>query len=98
MFIKIHRAYREVVAVCDSEIVGKHFEEGRAVLDLRENFYKGEEKKHEELIEIFKDLAMEDATFNIVGKNSIECALEAGIISKEGVRRVQGVPFALVLL
>ena len=98
MFIKIHKAYREVVAICDSEILGKKFEEGIKVLDLRENFYKGEEKNEEEMIEIMKDLAMEDATFNIAGEKTVDCALKAGIISKEGIKKVQGVPFALVLL
>ena len=98
MFVKIHKAYREIVAVCDSDILGKQFEEGIKILDVRENFYKGEEKEKEELVEFLKDMAMEDATFNIVGKDSVNCALEAGIISQEGVRNVQGIPFALVLL
>lgn len=98
MLIKIHKAYREVVAVCDIELIGRHFEEGAAVLDLKENFYKGEEKTEPEMLEILSDLAKEDATFNIVGKKSIDCALNAGIISEEGVKTVQGIPFALVLL
>ncbi len=98
MLIKIHKAYRDVVAVCDSELLGKSFEEGIKVLHVRENFYNGEEKTAEELVELLKDLAMEDSTFNIVGKNSVDCALKAGIISKEGVKRFQGIPFALVLL
>jgi len=98
MLIKIHKAYRDVVAVCDSELPGKHFEEGIKQLDIRENFYKGEEKSADELIELLKDLAMEDSTFNIVGKNSVQAALKANIISKEGIKTIQGIPFALVLL
>ncbi len=98
MLIKIHKAYRDIVAVCDSELLGKSFEEGIKVLNIRENFYNGEEKTAKELVEIFKDLAMEDSTFNIVGENSVSCALKAGIISKQGIKKVQGIPFALVLL
>lgn len=98
MLIKIHRAYREVVAVCDKEIVGKRFEEENKVLDLKENFYKGEEKSENEMIEILEDLAKEDATFNIAGNKAVNCALKAGIISEEGIKRVSGIPFALVLL
>jgi len=98
MFIKIHKAYRQVVDVCDSDILGKKFEEGIKVLDIRENFYKGEEKPEAEVVELMRDLAMEDVTFNIVGQNSVSCALKAGIISKEGIKTVQGIPFALVLL
>ncbi|MBU3913519.1 MAG: DUF424 domain-containing protein [Nanoarchaeota archaeon] len=98
MLIKVHKAYRDVVAVCDSELTNKKFEQGIAQLDIRENFYKGEEKTAEELIEILKDMAKEDATFNIIGSDSVNCALKAGIISEEGIKQVQDVPFALVLL
>ena len=41
---------------------------------------------------------VDDATFNIIGENSIRAALETGMISKEEVGKVQGIPFALVLL
>ena len=40
----------------------------------------------------------EDATFNIVGEESIKIALKIGIINKNGIKEIQGVPFALVLL
>lgn len=98
MLVKIHKAYRDVVAVCDTELIGKKFEEGIKQLDIRENFYNGEEKSKDELIELLQDLATEDSTFNIVGEKSVQVALEAGIIAEEGVRRIQGIPFALVLL
>jgi hypothetical protein len=96
--IKIHKAYRIVAAICDSDILGKKFEEGIKQLDIRENFYKGDEKSEQEIIELMTDLAMEDATFNIAGKQSCECALKAGIICKEGIKTIQNIPYALVLL
>lgn len=40
----------------------------------------------------------EDATFNIVGKESIEAALEARIISKAGIFLIDNVPIALGLM
>jgi uncharacterized protein len=98
MFIKVHKAYRVVVAVCDSDILGKTFEEGISILDVRESFYKGEEKERDEMIELMRDLAMEDATFSIAGKDSVQAALDARIIAEEGVRTIAGVPFALSLL
>ncbi len=98
MLLKIHKSYRGVVAVCDSELLGKKFEEGQKILEVRESFYNGEEIKEKKMIELMSDLAKEDATFNIIGKNSVNAALKAGIISKKGIKKVQGVPFALVLL
>lgn len=55
-------------------------------------------KNEKELIELMQDYAKEDASFNIIGKNSVSCALKAGIISKSGILKVQGIPYALVLM
>jgi hypothetical protein len=91
-------SYRNVVAVCDSELLGKWFEEGKFQLDIKESFYKGEEVEEEEAIRIMKKMSREDATFNIVGRVSVSLALKAGIILEEGIGKIKGIPFALVLL
>ena len=98
IIINVISSYRDVVAVCDSELLGKRFEEGKFQLDVKESFYKGEEVDEERAIQIKKRMSGEDATFNIVGKNSIDIALKAGIIIEEGIGEIQGVPFALVLI
>jgi hypothetical protein len=98
MFVNIIKSYRDVVAVCDKELIRKKFEEGKYQLDVKENFYSGKECSEKEVIEIIKDMQKEDATFNIVGKKSVNAALKSGIILKEGIKEIQGVPFALVLL
>jgi len=98
MLVKIHKSYRQIVAICDSELLGETYEEGNRILEIRESFFNGEEKSEEEIIELMKDLATEDATFNIVGENSIKAALKAGIIDKKGIKKVKGIPFALVLM
>ena len=98
MQVRIIKSYRDVVSVCDSELLGKKFEEEKFQLDVKENFFKGDEMSEERAIEIMKDMAKEDATFNIIGEQSVNTAIKAGIISKEGIRKVQGVPFAFVLV
>ena len=98
MFVNVIKTYRDVVAICDSELLGKKFEQGGFQIDVKENFYKGEEVSEKEAIEIMRDMAKEDATFNIVGEQSINAALKAKIISKEGIKKIQDIPFALVLL
>jgi len=98
LFIKIHKSYRDVIAICDSEIVGKKFEEGRFQLDIKENFYKGEEINEEKAINIIQRMSKEDATFNIVGDKSVNAAVKAGIVEKRGIKKIKGIPFALVLL
>ena len=97
MFVKIHKSYRNVVAICDSELIGKKFEDEKFQLDVKENFYMGDKVSEKEAIEIMGDMIKEDATFNIIGKRSTGAALTAEIISEEQVREIAGIPFAMVL-
>ena len=98
MFINIIKSCRDVAAVCDNDLVGKYFEDGEMQLDVKEDFYKGEEVNYEKAVEIISNMAHEDATFNIVGEEAIRASIEAGIISEEDVKEIQGVPFCLVLM
>ena len=97
MLIKIHKTYRDVVAICDSNLIGKKFEQDKFQLDVKESFYKGEETTSEKAIELMQKLSEQDSTFNIVGENSVNTALKAGIISKSGIKKIQDIPFALIL-
>jgi len=97
MFVKVHKSYRNVVAVCDSNLVGKTFEEGNFQIEVKESFFKGEEIQESGAIFIMKKMSIEDATFNIVGEKAVNAAIKAEIISEESVGEIQGIPFALVL-
>ncbi|MEM3405743.1 MAG: DUF424 family protein [Candidatus Pacearchaeota archaeon] len=98
MLVKIHKSYRNVVSICDSDLLGKKFQEGKIILDVKEVFFKGKEINEEELIDIINKMKKEDATFNIVGEKSVNIALKCGLIDKEGIKYCQEIPFALVLL
>jgi hypothetical protein len=98
MLVKIHEAYRKVVAVCDSEILGKKFVQGNMQLDLNPDFYGGKKFNEEQIASMLQELREDDATFNIVGKKSVNAALKAGIIDKEGISKIQGIPFTLSLI
>ncbi|MFZ1970623.1 MAG: DUF424 family protein [Candidatus Nanoarchaeia archaeon] len=98
MLVKVIKSYRDTVAICDSELVGKKFEEGKFQLDVKESFYKGEELSEEQVSIILTRMMREDATFNIVGRKAVALALRHGIILEEGIKEIQGVPFAMVLL
>lgn len=98
MFVNVIKSYRDVVAVCDKELLGKKFEEGKFQLDVKESFFKGKESSKEEVAEIMRDMKLEDSTFNIIGEKSIQTALEAGIVTKEGIGKIANIPFALVLV
>lgn len=98
LLFKIHESYRWVVSLCDKDLYGRKLKEGVKALDLTGPFFKGEEMDETQVKEEITRLTKEDATFNIVGHRSVKIALELGIVESEGVLKVEGVPFALVLL
>ena len=98
MYIKIHKSYRNVVALCDARLIGKKFEEGKRQLDLRESFYKDKKVTEKEAVKLLQQQANDDATFNIVGKKSVQAAIDAGLITKNSVHKIQNIPFALILI
>jgi len=97
MWIKIHKSYRKTIAICDESLLGKKFEEGIKQLDVRESYFNGQKMDKPELIQLIVREAKEDSTFNIVGKESLKAAMEAGLIEKNSWKKVQGIPFVLVL-
>ena len=44
MLVKIHKSYRDVVAICDSRLLGNKFEQGNMQIDLTGEFFNGDEK------------------------------------------------------
>ncbi|MBI2664793.1 DUF424 domain-containing protein [Candidatus Woesearchaeota archaeon] len=81
---------KKIVAACDSDLLGKKFEEGDLQLDLTGEFYKGQEVNEQQLTEILKGAF----TANFVGREAVEFAIKKGIIQKEKVLTVAGIPNA----
>lgn len=98
MLVKIHKSYRNVIAICDPELLGKKFEEGNMQIDLTGEFFNGEEINESEVLKLIEDEKTEDATFNIVGEKAVKLALKTGIIEKQGIKEIKGIPIALTLL
>ena len=91
MYVKIHSTGdRQVIAVCDEDLIGKTLKEKDREFKITERFYKGEKKTEDEVIIILKDAN----NINIVGENSIQAALKAGVITKDNLITIQGIPHA----
>ncbi|MEW5759585.1 MAG: DUF424 family protein [Candidatus Thermoplasmatota archaeon] len=93
--MKIHRAGVDImVAACDASILGKVFEEGELRIEVSENFYDGMRVDKNEFIETVKSSTIA----NLVGKNVIKYALEAGIINKGDIIEIKGIPHAQIVV
>lgn len=93
IYVKIHKGQEKiVVSVCDKDLVGKKFSEGKLCLNVKKDFYKGEIVDEEKLKEILKNAI----NLNIVGKESIEFALKEKVIDKNSIMKIKEVPHAQV--
>ncbi|MHC1585575.1 MAG: DUF424 domain-containing protein [Candidatus Syntropharchaeia archaeon] len=95
MYLKKYVTQSErMIAVCDRELIGKKYREGDLVLDITEDFYKGEIVGEEEVVK-----ELEKATIaNLVGEKAVGCAVKHGFIDKKNVLFIGGVPHAQMVV
>lgn len=95
MIVKLHKnpEGKNIISICDKEVLGKKFNEKKFQLDLSSNFYKGEEKTEDEVRKIVKEAYV----LNIVGEKSVGFCLEEGWISKDKVNKIKNIPYAMCL-
>lgn len=79
-----------IAAVCDRELLGKKFKQGKAVLDLKKHagFYSGKELSEGEAVELIR----ESRNLNLVGVKAVAAARKALKVGACSVKRVKGVP------
>ena len=97
MFVlKLHKAKdgRVLAAVCDEELLGQKFEEGRKQLDLSGDFYKGEKKSGQEIGDVVRNA---DFVY-LAGERSVNLGIQEGIIDPGHVLKIAGVPHAQAVI
>ena len=95
MLVKVHKKEsRTIVAVCDKQLLGQVLEENGKQLDLRGDFYKGEERDIQEI----GDLMRNADGVNLVGKEAVALGLQEGVIEKENIATIKGIPHAQAVL
>jgi hypothetical protein len=89
-----HHGRDTLVAVCDSEILGKTLEGGRVPFQVSERFYGGTPCDLAEALE-----AMSKATIcNIVGKRIVEAAIRNHLVQRSAVIYIGDVPHAQIVI
>jgi len=91
VFMKIHRAQGEMlVAMCDRDVLGKTFREGEFNLKVNEGFYKGTLIGIDDCEPFLKEATIA----NLVGKDCVSKAISLGLVERDKVIVVAGVPHA----
>jgi len=82
-----------LIGACDEKLIGKKFEEGKFQLDVKKDFYDGERITSDVLKKF-----LEDATIaNLVGEETVKCAIESGLVDPDSVIKIKGIPHAQVV-
>jgi hypothetical protein len=94
LYLKVYKIDNEVlVAVCDEKYLGKEFSEGNAQLKVSEKFYGQTPASCTEVA-----AALQEATIaNLVGEESVACAIGAGVIESGNVIFIADVPHAQMI-
>lgn len=94
--LKIHTdSGKTLCAICDSDILGKVFEENDRILDVDEDFFGGERMPLEKINDISG--AVKNAhTSNIIGNRIIAELLKSGALKESGVKEISGVKYAMI--
>ena len=83
-----------MIAACNCDLLGKTFKDGKLVLDISKEFYGGEKVAAEAAIDMLRVATVA----NLVGEDAIRCGIAAGLIHKECVIMIGGIPHAQFVL
>lgn len=80
------------VNICEKELLGKEFRDGKVILSVNKEFYDGDEVD----LEYAFSLVNEATVVSIVGNSLVEEAIRRGLVHKDSVLEVKGVKFAQI--
>ncbi|MFH1669950.1 MAG: DUF424 family protein [Candidatus Woesearchaeota archaeon] len=89
MIAKVHKTPNGMIlALCDTEILGKTFEEGKLQLNLDSQFYNGEEISDEEVEKLLKIVYI----VNAVGELAVGLLIKKGLVPEELILKIAEIP------
>ena len=78
--------------ICDADLLGKNVSQNELTVTISKSYYGDQIIEEDEA----KKLLQNSSIINMVGKNTISLSLKLGIGSKNGVKKISGVPFLIV--
>ncbi|KKK42585.1 hypothetical protein LCGC14_0385500 [marine sediment metagenome] len=93
--LKVHiRDDCETVACCDEELLNQVFKEEGLRIEISNNYFGGKLISLEKAIDILKGASF----FNIVGERITRKAIDCNLLSREGIRLINGIPMAMKMM
>ncbi len=94
VYVNLKKVGRNVLlAVCDSDLLGKTLRQGTIVFHVKDEFYNGGKVGVEEAVNMIANSTI----VNMVGKHCVGRAIEKGYVHPEAVLNIEGVPHAQIV-
>jgi uncharacterized protein len=92
--IKIYQQGEDlVIGACDEQLLGKKFRDGKLQIDVAKHFYDGERIDKKALEKFLLDATIA----NLVGKETVKCAVDIGLVDPDRIIKIKGVPHAQIV-
>jgi hypothetical protein len=82
-----------LVSVCDADVMGETFENGKVSLTVDEDFYDGETADEEAVVQSLSRCSVA----NLVGTRAVGLAIDHGFVDEENVLDFEGTRHAQLL-
>ncbi len=91
VYLKVRETMDHVlVAVCDEELLGKTLVEGKLKFNVSKEFYGGDLVDTKTCVRHLKGATIA----NMIGKTTVDAAIEAGLVHKSAILYIEGEPHA----
>jgi hypothetical protein len=88
-----HQGDDIVIGACDEKLLGKKFRDGKFQIDVAKHFYEGQRIDKKTLEKYLLDATIA----NLVGPETVKCAVDLGLVDPECVLKIKGVPHAQIV-
>jgi uncharacterized protein len=82
-----------IVGACDEHLLGKKFRNGKLQIDVAKHFYDGQRVDKKALEKFLLDATIA----NLVGKETVKCAIDLGLVDPDCILKIKGVPHAQIV-
>jgi len=82
-----------ILAICDSDLLGKTLREENIVFQVKNEFYNGRKATVEEAVGLIGNSTI----VNLVGRACVERAIAQGFVHPEAVLKIEGIPHAQIV-
>jgi len=94
VYVKLTKWGRHtLLAICDSDILGKTFRKNGVVFEIKEEFYNGYKTDIEEALALIE----QSTIVNLCGRNIVKKAIERGYVHPEAIYEICGVLHAQIM-